>query len=407
MKRLLLLSILLLSGIMMYGQGANVWMKKTAFPGTKRSRSVGFAIGARGYIGMGEDTADVVKNDLWEYDPGTDSWSQKASLPGQPRRDAVSFVIGTKAYVGTGINAAESALGTELNDLWEYDPATNAWVQKANYPAGGVYFATGFAVGNKGYVCCGKLFASNYSQALWEYNPSTNSWLQRANFPGGTRYGACAFVIGNDAYVGTGTDENAFTNDFWRYTPGTNTWTQRASLPASERFAATAFTLSGYGYVGFGTDGGYKDDMYAYDPAANYWYVRAPFDGGPRRSVASFVIGNFAYVGTGKGFTGSRRDLWMYVPWYVGIDEQELDEAGMAIYPNPVSDQCRIVISNEVLLQEKNLRFQLFDLSGKLVHEETVSASFEFRRESLGSGSYLYRLVSDSRVVRSGKMQII
>ncbi|TND09138.1 MAG: Kelch repeat type 1-containing protein [Bacteroidetes bacterium] len=406
MKRLFLLSVFLLLGAAVFGQGANVWMKKTAFGGSKRSRGVGFSIGSRGYIGMGEDTADVVLNDLWEYDPGTDSWIQKASLPGAPRRDAVSFVIGNKAYVGTGIDAAESFNGNTLNDFWEYDPTTNAWTARANYPAA-IYFATGFAVSGKGYVCCGKIFSSNYSQQLWEYNPTTNSWLSRAPFPGGTRYGLCSFVIGTNAYVGMGTDENAFTKDLWQYTPATNTWAQRANLPASERFAVTTFTLSGYGYVGLGTDGGYKDDFYAYDPSSNTWYVRSSFDGGPRRSAPSFTIGNFAYVATGKGFTGSRRDFWMYVPWYVGVEEHELQEKGIVVYPNPVQEKCDVLIDPEILQNEKNLRFQLFDMNGRLVHEEKADASFEFMRNGLPAGTYIFRLVSETRMINSGKLQLI
>ena len=63
------------------------------------------------------------------YAQGT--WTQKASLPGNNREGAVSFTIGNKGYIATGYG-----LGW-LKDLWEYDPSSNSWTQKANYQGNG------------------------------------------------------------------------------------------------------------------------------------------------------------------------------------------------------------------------------------------------------------------------------
>jgi N-acetylneuraminic acid mutarotase len=171
MKKYLIYQLMLCFGLGVFSlEAQNSWENKAAFGGTKRSRGIGFSIGSRGYIGTGEDTANNVLNDLWEYDPGSDLWIQKANLPGSGRRDATAFVIGNKGYVGFGINAAESFLGTEMDDFYEYDPVTNTWVVKAPIPVpgAGVYFCTGFAIGSKGYACGGKLGNSNYSDQLWE-----------------------------------------------------------------------------------------------------------------------------------------------------------------------------------------------------------------------------------------------
>jgi N-acetylneuraminic acid mutarotase len=75
MKKLLL--ILLVAAPIVFS-AQNTWEKKAAFGNDKRARGVGFSIGSRGYIGLGEDTADMVRNDWWEYDPGTDSRRQAA-----------------------------------------------------------------------------------------------------------------------------------------------------------------------------------------------------------------------------------------------------------------------------------------------------------------------------------------
>src|SRR6478735_5990982 len=131
MKKIVFI-ILLLSSATAFSQ--NFWTKKASFGGLKRERCVSFAIGNFGYVGMGEDTASIVHNDLWSYDPVLDLWTQVADMPGSVRRNAVSFVVDTLGYVGTGINASESFSGTILKDFWCYNPATNTWTPKADYP---------------------------------------------------------------------------------------------------------------------------------------------------------------------------------------------------------------------------------------------------------------------------------
>lgn len=152
-KQLLHISflILFLSGSFLEAQ--NVWTKRESVGGSKRERGVGFSIGGRGYIGLGQDTLNQMLSDFWEYDPGTNSWTQKANFSGVGRRDAVAFSIGSKGYVGTGMSNADAFAGSTLSDFWQYDPATNAWTSKALYPGssgGGVYYASGFSVLGKG-----------------------------------------------------------------------------------------------------------------------------------------------------------------------------------------------------------------------------------------------------------------
>ena len=74
--------------------------EKASFPGSPRFNAVGLAISGRGYIGMGTDGG--YQKDFYEYNPATDTWLQKASLPGSERRSCVAFTIGGYGYVGTG-----------------------------------------------------------------------------------------------------------------------------------------------------------------------------------------------------------------------------------------------------------------------------------------------------------------
>ena len=243
----------------------------------------GFTIGDKGYIGTGVDTAEFVLNDLWEYEPLTDSWTQKANLPGEARRNAVAFVVGDKAYVGTGMNNADANLGNPLSDLWEYTPATNSWVQKANYPSTSIYFATAFSVDSRGYVCCGKRGPNWYTAEVWEYNPATDSWSQQSSFPGGVRYQLGSFVVDNSAYVGLGTDQDMYRSDIWEYKPALDLWTQKADLPASERASSHLFGIGTRGYVCMGTNGGMLKDLWEYNPLDNTWSVKANYGGSGRK----------------------------------------------------------------------------------------------------------------------------
>ena len=303
----------------------NIWSKRAGVGGSKRTRGVAFAIGGRGYVGLGQDTLNIMLSDLWEYDPGTNSWTQKASFIGGGRRDAVGFSIGNKGYVGTGINNAVAPFGTILSDFWEYSPATNTWTAKASYPGNfgaGTYYATGWGTPTKGYICCGKAGPAYYINELWEFDPLTNSWLQKAGYPGGNRISGVAFVIGSMAYFGTGSDEASFKNDFYKYNAATNTWSPIYPFPGSARYSCSSFTINGKGYIMFGTDGGYKDELWQYDPVYNFWFAKASFTGGARRESVAFAIGGKGYAGTGKSLTGKRRDFWEYSPsTLLGIDE--------------------------------------------------------------------------------------
>lgn len=404
--RVFYLFILLLISSALYAQ--NEWNKLEPFGGSKRERAVGFTIGGRGYIGTGQDTAEAMTRDFWEFDPGTNSWTQKADFGGVGRRNAVGFSIGNKGYIGTGMDHEFSFAGDELADFWEYDPLTNTWTQKAPYPGSGgagVYYATGFGINGKGYICCGKIGPSNYSNQLWEYNPATNSWLQRASFPGGTRYGLTSFVINNKAYLGTGTDENAFNNDLWCYDPSTNTWTAKANMPGSARFSSAAFSIGWRGFIVFGSDGGYKEELWEYNAYDDTWIQRADFEGGARRSGVAFAIGSKGYAGTGKGESGCRRDFWEYntLP-LAGIDEANGELPAFTFFPNPMDQSSMLQLPREIE-HAGEMELYIYDSSGKLVRISAIDEQCPIiYKELLSTGLYFCFIIHNNRVISNGKL---
>ena len=83
---------------------AGVWTRLADHGGVARHRASGFAIGGRGYVGLGHVNTggNRAYEDFWEYDPASDTWTQKANFGGGERYHATSFVIGNTGYVGMG-----------------------------------------------------------------------------------------------------------------------------------------------------------------------------------------------------------------------------------------------------------------------------------------------------------------
>ena len=377
---------LLLFPYAVFGQ-YNVWTKLNDVGMGKRERATGFSIGSLGYLCGGIDTAEVIHKDLWAYDPQTDAWTQKADLPGTARRDAISFVIDNYAFVGSGMDSISGPTGNTLKDFWRYNPNTNTWVTIADFPGAGgegIYFATGFSVGGKGYLCGGKTGPNLYSNQLWEYKPSNNQWIQRANFPGGVRYQLLSFVVGSKAYVGMGTDQNIFKKDMYCYDPGANNWQTIAPFPGYERGAASTFALEERGFVCLGNNGGLLSDLIEYNPKTDSWTLRAAFGGSERKSAISFVIDDKAYVGTGKGYSGKKDSWYVYAPCnYAALSELE---ASLKIYPNPVVNELKINGFNSQVVG-----VHIYNAAGRKVSEVKIAHSFDTSIDfsALENGIYL------------------
>lgn len=382
-------------------QFQNDWEKRSAFLGDKRERAISFVVGDSGYVGMGVDTAEMTHNDLWAYIPETGVWTQRASLPGSTRRNAIAVAIDDVAYVGMGADSATSWMGTILADWWEYNPSTNSWAQKSDYPGGygfigtsttesylgpGMYFGTAFEANGKAYICGGKMGPDEYGHDLWEYDPQLDTWTRKADFPGMDRYQLSSFSIDDQGYVGMGIDHDLYRKDWWKYDPLIDSWVEVSSLPGVERGASSTFVLGQRGFVVFGTDGGFKDELWEYNPFTDSWMIRANFPGGERKNGVAFAIGDSAFAGIGKGASGKRRNFYRYYPLLpVGFEEESTI---IKIYPNPTSEYLNIVNS-----ANENYKYQLVDLKGR---ELLQSATSPIAVNNLKTGMYILNIFSEN-----------
>lgn len=225
---------------------------------------------------------------VYEYNISNGAWTAKGLFPGLSRMDGTIVVVGAKIYFGLGIRF-ESATVIYMNDWWEYDPATDQWTPKANFPAAARIRTTAFAASSKAYVVGGYDWAAdNYLKQTWQYDPATNGWEQKANFPGAGRYEAAGFSIGSKGYVGTGQGRILVLNnpvtfyykDFYEYNSLNNTWTQKADYPSATRHGAFSFMIRGNGFIGGGynASAGYRE-LYMYNHLTNSWIEKTDYPG--------------------------------------------------------------------------------------------------------------------------------
>lgn len=383
-----------------FSQG--VWTQKADYAGGNTNYAVGFSIGTKGYIGTGRDSTTTICKSFWEYDPTADTWSQKADFGGFARSGAAGFSIGSKGYIGTGVSGS-----MYLSDFWEYDQGTNVWTQKTDFSGTPRYYATGFSIGGKGYIGTGDTTSvANYVKDFWEYDPISDSWTSIALFPGIGRGPGVGFSIGGKGYFGTGNAEitDLPTRDFWEYDPALDSWTQKANLPIG-KCSAKGFSIGGKGYIGTGTDSlsGYplSTNFWEYDPLTNVWLQKADFGGTARKHAVAFAIGTKGYLGTGV-FT---KDFWEFDPNAVGINELE-EEVTVSVFPNPMFESSTIQTTFSSS-KKMILRFELFDLTGKKVRSVVLkNADYKLERDELSSGTYLYSVLSENKIIAKGKLII-
>ena len=329
------------------------WTEKQYVPiqSSGIDQACSFSIGDKGYIVTGINADFTGSSKLWEYDQEADTWSTKADFLGVSRTQAVAFTIGSKAYVGTGASVEGSI---ELNDFWEWDQLTDTWTQKANFGGSARRHATGFSVDGKGYIGTGAKPGMSwiFYKDFWEYDPITDSWTQKTDFPS-MRYGAAGFSIENKGYICTGGSNESFVpfpNDLQEYDPASDTWTAKAEIPATMGLAGAGrsysshFCIGSKVYIGTGVyvDTSitwlplYTNDFWEWDQTTNTWTELAEFGGGCRQWAIGFAIGSKGYMGTGEYSGSGFNDLWEYST-LTSIETAE-NNSTIIIYPNPASD---------------------------------------------------------------------
>jgi N-acetylneuraminic acid mutarotase len=250
------------------------------------------------------------------------AWLKGPNIPtpsAAGRKDAYGFSIDGKGYMGGGILIDSSHNEVAATDFWCWDPATGTWSQQASFLGTARGASATFVAAGKGYVCTGNNWLGGQtrsSKETWLFDPSTNWWLRKKNFPGPARLSAVGASINGMGYVGTGQsgpgDATGY-NDWYQYDPSTDTWTRKADLPAQYRWAAVAFQSGTKAYITGGTNYSHGDftGTWAYDPTIDTWKARAEFPGICEYSVGLSIPDDGVVVSGGGGDYTSTQ-CWFY-----------------------------------------------------------------------------------------------
>lgn len=369
---------------------AQEWVQRADVPVTTGTDGpIGFSIDEKVYLGGG-----VGNKRFYEYDPATMKWTRKADIPGVTTERAFGsgFAMNNKGYVGFGYDGSQQT----LKDIWEYDPATDKWTRKGDFPGEARDGATVFALNSNARVYVGGGSDNTILfKDFWEYNPENDTWKQLGDLPTGPVIFQSSFVVESAAYIIGGDVGTSETQEVFRYNPEHDTWDPRASFPGKARQAAAAFTYGAVGFIG----GGHSkfeeifSDYYAYTPYANTWaQIDGPVSTG--RAWATGITGyDRAYVGTGFDFQNFHNDWWEFGTPSADVSRKESDEQQLltGFYPNPASQQVSLNLTDVS-------EISIFDQLGRMVEStKATSGASSIDVRHLPQGVYHVRLRSGER----------
>lgn len=384
MKRIIH-SIIFFIGFVYSNCFAEPWIQKSDFGGTGRHRAVGISIANKGYIGLGHVNGtgiDIDYNDWWQFDPASNSWTQKANYPVY-NHGAVAFSTATKGYVGGG-----SALNGEF---YQYNPQTNTWTAITNCPVS-PGDTPAFSIENKGYVFSGSM--------LYEYNPFSNLWVQKANCPGNVSAWSSSFSNETSGFLKVG----AF---LYEYKPSMNTWVNRAGFPGSMTSGGCAFEKDNKGYFVCGYVGSLSivtNEVWEYNPANNNWNLMGEFPATSRRFPVGFSINGKGYFGTGTNGI-NMNDFWEFDFDPLAIDEIVLKNLKVNTFPNPSYDQINFQFQGIDSQKLNNYTLNIFDCQGrKLISRQVSNNEISIKKENLDKGVYVYSIEHFDTSIFTGKI---
>lgn len=330
----------------------------TNVPGARES---GVAwIDAAGHLwlfgGAGYDSTGTAAalNDVWEFSAALGEWTwiggastanasgsygtkgtaAAGNTPGAREVSASWVDASGNLWVFGGVGFDSAGTSGNLNDLWEFSPATGQWTWisgSATVSAAGVY-------GTKGTAAAGNAPGARYAAAAWT-DTAGNLWL----------LGGSGLDSGGNSGV---------LNDLWEFTPATGLWTwvggsstvnavgvygtestAAAGNGPGARQASVAWTdasgnlwlSGGLGYDGTGTNG-YLSDVWKFSPATGQWTWL-------NGSATANSVGAYGTEGTAaaantpgarfgaRSWTDASGNLWLF-------GGQGADSAGSAGYLN-------------------------------------------------------------------------
>jgi len=126
--------------------------------------------------------------------------------------------------------------------------------------------------------------------------------------------------------------------------------------------------------------------------SVGFWGYQLNFDEGQlENSLVEYCIGSDSACG------------FSCMDPLLGITSPSSQSISASIYPNPAKDNLTIDLMN--MAPDENLQFVITDILGQELHSQTIiNAKSEIDISAFSSGIYLWHLLSDGNILRSGKV---
>lgn len=314
-----------------YNPQTDSWTQKSSCPTIGRQSAIATSLRNSGYIGSGTGTNI---NDWWKYTPATDSWTQLTNIPLSQRYGNTCSILNNKIYVTGG------------GGHYVYDTETDSWAQKTSVPRSLIY-AESFVIDNFMYVVGGQNSNTGTNSCdsmttkknLWQYNPSTDSWTQKADMNLGNISNGCAISLNGQGYfICGGAQQNCIAQNggfveyggrereaMIVYTPTTNSWETKSPLGGMKNNFGFSCTIGNKGYTLmqywiYNDNNPYIDStevyLFEYDVLNNSWKQKSKYPGlGIYQCGGGFALNGKIYFGSGASSINNYvTDFWEYNP---------------------------------------------------------------------------------------------
>lgn len=383
MSRLLQL-LIAFAFISFYSSASNQWVQRADFGNFGRHRAVAVGIGNKAYAGTGHlngDGTDEWFSEWWEYDPATNAWTQKADYIGHNGagdQDLTAIAIDGIGYISGGWYGGAGH--------YKYDPTTNTWTE-LNTPPSSFSNTDPFVINGKGYY-----LQWGGSNAMYMYDPGSDAWSFIGTLPTAMNQRCGTFVIGGKGYVKKD-------YSFYEFDPITLSWTQKANFPGTAPNNNIGLSQGGYGFYigGYLGWGDMYQEVWRYDPVADSWAQMEDYPFAARRWAVKAKVGERCYMGLGTNGTNFN-DWWEFMPM-ANLEEESIE---VSVYPNPASD-----VLNIKLKAYSTANIQLIDLEGRVIIDQNLQGvSLNINVQEVKAGTYFVR-VRDEEATSSSKVMIV
>lgn len=292
-------------------------------PSAREDHSWTLAPDGRAYLFGGRDGGTVF-GDLWAYDLADGSWEQLEPDGSAPRE---RFGHGAAWVEPIGLVIHAGQVGTTFfDDLWAYDPQSNAWrLLPAPQTRPLARYGSCATLGPDGRFWISHGFTSENARFAdtWAYDFTAGAWTEQtppAERPVNRCLHACWWTADQLVLYGGQTTGTNSLGDLWAFDagerPGTSEWAQLdGSLPpARNLYASARLDEATLVFGGQGNDRGYLDDLWLIDDASLEASQVVPAGEGPApRSGAEMVVdpdGGRVLLFGGRDADESFADLW-------------------------------------------------------------------------------------------------